>query len=139
MYPSNPIYPSNNTDPPTHSPAQSHIPTHPQVAGTSGKIQTDTSHDEDEGISTEAQAHAIVAALGTDRRNQVFARVYLARSDVSYAVRTASLHVWKSLVGNTPRTLTEIMPALMDLMIRALAADGVCVCVFVGDGWVGMC
>lgn len=100
----------------------------PQVAGTSGRIQVDTTHDEDEGISTEAHAQAIVAALGTDRRNQVLARIYLARSDVSYAVRTAALHVWKSLVSNTPRTLTEIMPALMDLMIRALAADGALLC-----------
>lgn len=42
-----------------------------QVAGTSGKIQTDTTHDDDEGISTEAHGAAIMEALGLERRNEV--------------------------------------------------------------------
>ena len=52
------------------------------------------------------------------------ARVYMARSDVGYAVRTAALHVWKTLVTNTPRTLAEILPALMDNIIESLASPG---------------
>jgi hypothetical protein len=39
-------------------------------------------------------------------------------------VRNAALHVWKSIVLNTPRTLGEILPLLMQRIIGALAASG---------------
>lgn len=55
---------------------------------------------------------------------QILAKVYLARSDMGYAVRTAAVHVWKTLVTNTPRTLAEILPYLMDNIIELLASDG---------------
>lgn len=167
-----------------------------KVAGATGRQQVDMTHDEDEGISTEAQGTAIVRALGMERRNevrlgdgwgawgpgrwwlwvvasiavngswgvplpnvtnlfplthslvvprnlcshaplplglkhsqqnkrQILARVYMARSDVGFGVRTAALHVWKSIVTNTPRTLGEVMPPLMTLLIQSLAAPGV--------------
>ena len=55
---------------------------------------------------------------------QILAKVYMARSDVGYGVRAAALHVWKTLVTNTPRTLTEILPYLMEGIIDLLAGDG---------------
>lgn len=55
---------------------------------------------------------------------QILAKVYLARSDVGYSVRSAALHVWKTLVTNTPRTLAEILPFLMESIIELLASDG---------------
>ncbi len=48
----------------------------------------------------------------------------MARSDVGYTVRTAAVHVWKTVVSNTPRTLGEILPALMEQVINALASAG---------------
>lgn len=48
----------------------------------------------------------------------------MARSDVSYTVRAAALHVWKTVVTNTPRTLAEVLPALMANIIASLAAPG---------------
>ncbi len=48
----------------------------------------------------------------------------MARSDVAYTVRSAALHVWKTIVSNTPRTLAEILPALMKSIISALASPG---------------
>jgi len=48
----------------------------------------------------------------------------MARSDVAYTVRSAALHVWKTIVSNTPRTLAEILPALMKSIIAALASPG---------------
>lgn len=55
---------------------------------------------------------------------QVVASLYMARSDVAYTVRSAALHVWKTIVSNTPRTLAEILPALMKSIISALASPG---------------
>jgi hypothetical protein len=55
----------------------------------------------------------------------VLATVYMARSDVAPPVRNVSLHVWKSVVSNTPKTLKEILPTLTDRAISTLAAGGV--------------
>jgi hypothetical protein len=55
---------------------------------------------------------------------QVVASLYMARSDVAYTVRSAALHVWKTIVSNTPRTLGEILPALMKSIIASLASPG---------------
>ena len=51
--------------------------------------------------------------------------VFLDETKFSGAqVRNAALHVWKSVVLNTPRTLGEILPVLMQRIIVALAASG---------------
>ena len=48
----------------------------------------------------------------------------MARSDVGYTVRSAAVHVWKTVVTNTPRTLSEVLPALMAQIIDSLASPG---------------
>ena len=55
---------------------------------------------------------------------QVLSRVFMARTDVAFPVRGAAVHVWKTLVGNTPKTLGEILPVLMDQLIASLASQG---------------
>ena len=92
-----------------------------KVAGTSGRIQQDLNDDESEGISVESHGQAIIEVLGLERRNDVLARLYLARADVAYTVRTAALHVWKTIVTNTPKTLVEILPVLMSRVITGLS------------------
>ncbi|KAJ7561862.1 hypothetical protein O6H91_03G044500 [Diphasiastrum complanatum] len=93
-----------------------------KVAGTSGKVVLDGGSD-DEGASTEAHGRAIVDVLGKEKRNEVLAAVYMVRSDVSLTVRQAALHVWKTVVANTPKTLKEIMPVLMSTLIASLASS----------------
>ena len=51
----------------------------------------------------------------------MLAIVYIARSDMAHSVRGAALHVWKTVVTNTPRTLGEALPALMALIVAGLA------------------
>ncbi|KAI9078431.1 hypothetical protein K1719_039650 [Acacia pycnantha] len=92
-----------------------------KVAGTSGKALLEGGSD-DEGASTEAHGRAIIEVLGRDKRNEVLAALYMVRADVSLSVRQAALHVWKTIVANTPKTLKEIMPVLMDTLISSLAS-----------------
>ncbi|KAL0317538.1 UNVERIFIED_CONTAM: protein ILITYHIA [Sesamum angustifolium] len=93
-----------------------------KVAGTSGKALLEGGSD-DEGASTEAQGRAIIEVLGREKRNEVLAALYMVRTDVSITVRQAALHVWKTIVANTPKTLKEIMPVLMNTLITSLASS----------------
>ena len=45
------------------------------------------------------------------------------RSDPQYTVRNEALHVWKTVVVNTPKTLLQILPVLMENIIAALASQ----------------
>nr|GEV72458.1 protein ILITYHIA [Tanacetum cinerariifolium] len=92
-----------------------------KVAGTSGKALLEGGSD-DEGASTEAQGRAIIEVLGREKRNEVLAALYMVRTDNSLSVRQAALHVWKTIVVNTPKTLKEIMPVLMNTLIASLAS-----------------
>jgi hypothetical protein len=94
-----------------------------QVAGTSGKVKLDGGSD-DEGVACAEYGTAIQEALGRERNAEVLSKLYIARSDVQYVVRNTALHIWKTIVVNTPRTLQEILPALMAEVIRALADPG---------------
>jgi hypothetical protein len=91
-----------------------------RVAGTSGKVRLDGGSD-DEGPATEEHAQAVLQALGRERRDEVLSRLYVARADAQYGVRSAALHVWKTLVTNTPRTLHELLPALSAELVQGLA------------------
>ncbi|RXH82519.1 hypothetical protein DVH24_036860 [Malus domestica] len=93
-----------------------------KVAGTSGKALLEGGSD-DEGASTEAQGRAIIEVLGREKRDEVLAALYMVRTDVSLSVRQAALHVWKTIVANTPKTLKEIMPVLMNTLIASLASS----------------
>ncbi|XP_062006271.1 protein ILITYHIA [Rosa rugosa] len=93
-----------------------------KVAGTSGKALLEGGSD-DEGASTEAQGRAIIEVLGRDKRDEILAALYMVRTDVSLSVRQAALHVWKTIVANTPKTLKEIMPVLMNTLITSLASS----------------
>jgi hypothetical protein len=64
-----------------------------KVSGATGRIQQDLADEEGEGISVEAHGRAIIEALGEGRRNEVLARLYVARSDVAYTVRSGRFYL----------------------------------------------
>ncbi len=57
-----------------------------------------------------------------ERRNSMLAALYLVRSDTAAVVRQAALQVWKAFVSQTPRTLKEILPVLIERIISALGS-----------------
>ncbi|KAL3209990.1 hypothetical protein MRX96_037535 [Rhipicephalus microplus] len=93
-----------------------------KISGVTGKMTTETAH-EDDNFGTEQSHKAIMIALGEERRNRVLAGLYMGRLDTSLMVRQASLHVWKVVVTNTPRTLREILPTLFSLLLGFLASS----------------
>jgi hypothetical protein len=75
---------------------------------------------QDETIIAATQNRNITAALGTQRRERVLASLCMLRSDASSVVRQQAMLVWKSFIDNTPKTLREILPALMQLIVAGL-------------------
>jgi len=101
-----------------------------RLAGCSMKIIVGAAahqeEDDEKGqaaICTREQENHIESVLGTDRRNRLLSTVYLMRCDVVPAVSDLAFRVWKSIVSNSPRMLTTILPVLMSLIISDLASS----------------
>ncbi|KAG0338181.1 translational activator of GCN4 [Podila horticola] len=97
-----------------------------RITGTSKQSSgADEEEEEDapeEFGNSDAIRKKLLEVLGRDRRDRVLSSLYIVRADSSAIVRQASLTVWKSLVNNTPRTLREILPTIMSMIIRNLAS-----------------
>ncbi|OZJ04029.1 hypothetical protein BZG36_03770 [Bifiguratus adelaidae] len=83
----------------------------------------DAGAEEEEAVGQEAKKKALLEVLGKDRRDRVLAALYIVRQDVSGIVRQAALQVWKGVVSNTPRTIKEILPVVMTMIIRNVASS----------------
>lgn len=79
--------------------------------------------EDDDAAGSAAGDKAITKILGMERRNNILASLYMIRSDTSAVVRQSALQVWKSVVANTPKTLRQILEALMNAIVNALSGD----------------
>ena len=70
--------------------------------------------DDDEVVmeASESSRKALVEVLGSERRNRILSALYLVRQDGVNVVRQSSIHIWKALVHNTPRTGKFLLQAL---------------------------
>ncbi|KAG0302645.1 translational activator of GCN4 [Dissophora globulifera] len=96
-----------------------------RITGTSKQAGVDDEGEDDapeEFGRSDGIRKKLLEVLGRDRRDRVLSSLYIVRADNSPIVRQASLTVWKSLVTNTPRTLREILPTIMTMIIRNLAS-----------------
>ena len=91
-----------------------------KVSGVTGKATTE-SVDEDDNFGTEHGLQSVTHSLGRERRDRVLSGLYMGRSDISATVRQSALHVWKTIISNTPRTLREILQTLFTLLLGCLA------------------
>ncbi|WWD10197.1 hypothetical protein V865_008331 [Kwoniella europaea PYCC6329] len=94
-----------------------------RVTGISGKVELE--EDEAPAQSADVARKALLEALGQERRDRVLATLYIVRQDAVSTVRQASIHIWKALVQNTPRTTREILPVLMQLIMSLLGSPEV--------------
>ncbi|GAK66330.1 ARM repeat-containing protein [Moesziomyces antarcticus] len=98
-----------------------------RLSGISGKNEV-----EDEGIDEDVEhsaannsvQRALIEALGQERRDRILASIYIVRQDPNIPVRQAAIHTWKALVHNTPRTAREVLPTMLDILIKSLASNG---------------
>ena len=75
-----------------------------KVSGISGKAEIEEDEETEETALAETSRKALVEVLGQERRDRILAALYLARQDAVNVVRQSSIHIWKALVHNTPRT-----------------------------------
>ncbi|KAE9398973.1 ARM repeat-containing protein [Gymnopus androsaceus JB14] len=90
-----------------------------KVSGISGK-PSDIDEEEDAVVDAggaDASRRALVEVLGVERRDRLLSALYLVRQDGVVVVRQASIQIWKALVHNTPRTVREILPELINQII----------------------
>lgn len=79
-----------------------------KVSGISGKNEIEEDDEGAEVVVAESSRKALTEVLGAERRDRILSALYMARQDAVHVVRQASIHIWKALVHNTPRTGTLI-------------------------------
>ncbi|CAH8528666.1 unnamed protein product [Schistosoma mattheei] len=93
-----------------------------RISGLSGKGTTKTTNEDDTFGTVEAHER-LREIIGDERHNRILARLHLSRSDPIIIVRQSAIHIWKIVVPNTPRTLREIMPVLVRLLLDTLGSS----------------
>ncbi|KAA8498923.1 Protein ILITYHIA [Porphyridium purpureum] len=74
-------------------------------------------------LSAAAVSDALVQVLGRDQLNEILALLYIARCDVSGAVRQSAVALWKIMVHNTPRTLRAVLPLAISRVLQSLGDE----------------
>lgn len=74
-------------------------------------------------LAPDPQKTDYAVLLGVERKNNIFAALYIAKSDVDLNVRNNAQAVWKDIVLNTPRTVRETIDSILSHIIHSLAVD----------------
>ena len=77
----------------------------------------------EDNFGTNEGQKVIMKRLGDTCYYRVMAGIYMCRSDIALLVRQAALHVWKLVVNNTARTIREVLPVLIELILQNLASE----------------
>ncbi|AQZ15615.1 GCN1 (YGL195W) [Zygosaccharomyces parabailii] len=90
-----------------------------QVTGISSKNEFSEEDNEYSGQVTVK----MVEVLGQERRDRVVSALFVCRNDTSGMVRASAVDIWKALVPNTPRTVKEVLPTLISMVVLHLASS----------------
>ena len=110
-----------------------------KITGISGKNEIEEDETADV-VLAETSKRALVEVLGKERRDRILSALFIARQDSVNVVRQSSVHIWKALVHNTPRTgknrtripvcvglsaplVREILPELIDQLIKLVSSE----------------
>lgn len=74
-------------------------------------------------VSNSVQAR-LKNVLGEERFVRTMATIFCLRQDPAFNVREAASASWKAIIVNTAKTIRELLPMIIDLIIRALSRDG---------------
>ncbi|KAG5438206.1 hypothetical protein PCANB_003057 [Pneumocystis canis] len=89
------------------------------ITGISGKA-----YIEKENINTlQSYKNILLNILGQERRDSILASLYLIREDSVEQVQFAALNVWKTLVINPSKTIKEILPVIINMIIYSPIAS----------------
>ncbi len=75
-----------------------------KASGISSKSEAEDHGEEADAPVPESSRKALIDVLGKKRRDQILGSLYIIRQDSVHACRQTSIHIWKALVHNTPRT-----------------------------------
>ncbi|KAK5582574.1 hypothetical protein RB653_004159 [Dictyostelium firmibasis] len=100
-----------------------------KLAGTTAQeVQSNnasySAKDDDEHESG-ASGNDIQKILGKERLGRILSSLYMMRFDNNSSVRQKVLLIWKYIVSNTPKTLREILPTLIEMIISSIGSNNI--------------
>ncbi|KAG5725284.1 Translational activator gcn1 [Termitomyces sp. T112] len=94
-----------------------------KVSGISGKTSEIGEEDVVEATTAESSRRALGEVLGPERRDRILAALYIVRQDGVLVVRQTSTQIWQALVHNTPRTVRELLPELLNQLVLLISSN----------------
>ncbi|GAM21690.1 hypothetical protein SAMD00019534_048650 [Acytostelium subglobosum LB1] len=106
--------------------------TSPTTSGKSGKKDKASKQAaaaeeeaEEEGDTIAQTKSEIYNLLGKERLDRILSSLYMMRFDNNISVRQKVLLIWKYVVNNTPKTLREILPSLIEMIIASIGSSNI--------------
>eukprot|EP01133_Synstelium_polycarpum_P018804 gene18804-22495_t len=91
----------------------------PDSSGNPNAVEAD---DDECASNTKADIYNL---LGKERLDRILSSLYMMRFDTNSSVRQKVLLIWKYVVNNTPKTLREILPTLIEMVIGSIGSSNV--------------
>ncbi|KTW28120.1 hypothetical protein T552_04138 [Pneumocystis carinii B80] len=83
------------------------------ITGISGKV-----HLEENINASQHSKNFLLDILGQEKRDSILASLYILRQDSIEQVRSSALNIWKALVINTSKTVKEVLPVIINMIIQ---------------------
>ncbi|KAM9953278.1 hypothetical protein ACTFIR_008341 [Dictyostelium discoideum] len=100
-----------------------------KLAGTTAQeVQSNNSSynaKDDDDEEPGSSGNDIQKILGKERLGRILSSLYMMRFDNNSSVRQKVLLIWKYIVSNTPKTLREILPTLIEMIISSIGSNNV--------------